>query len=645
MRYLILLILTAMCLLSAATFTITPQEVGNDLTAIQADIKDVNNKMTGVVRIFTDLKDFAFTPNPAKVIYKTGEVQVFLSPGSRKIVIAKEGFAKKEWIFPTSMEAGTVYKIELVTAGAKLEDITVNIITTPPGATVFIDNIDKGTDKQQKISVGNHELRLVKSGYETTLAKIAVSADKTMFEYTLKEVDPVSVLISSTPTEAEIILDNQSKGNTDKGLFLFPGSYQLELKKNGYLPSKAQIEVKSNGENKFNYKLTKNSSSLKLAVTPPNARVLINKEDYSSQSNIELSPGTYKIEISKSGYKSASETMELKLGEPLNKSYNLEAIAGKLQVSVTPADAEISLVGVQNQNWKGAKIIKGIQIGSYTITAKATGYQTLTKNITVSENQTAIVDLALVKAGGKTSSKVVEKVVEPVVEIPKSDAPAIEMVLVQGGTFKMEEGTIFKDVMDVTLSDYYIGKYEVTQKEWTMIMGSNPSNFKGDDLPVDQVGWDDCQEFIRKLNDKTGKKYRLPTEAEWEYAAKGGNKSHGYEYSGSNDVRTVGWCYGQFDNPGRGFGPPRPVGQKQANELGIYDMSGNAFEWCSDWYDDYNSGSYTNPQGPTSGSSRVYRGGNHTFFPDNCRVYSRGNSGSFGSGSLTLNGFRLVVTP
>ena len=185
-----------------------------------------------------------------------------------------------------------------------------------------------------------------------------------------------------------------------------------------------------------------------------------------------------------------------------------------------------------------------------------------------------------------------------------------KMILVDGGTFRMgatpEQGSnveVFvyeKPVHNVTLNSYYIGRTEVTQTLWQAVMGSNPSsNWKGDNLPVEDVSWDDCQTFITKLNKITGKKFRLPTEAEWEYAARGGTKSNGYKYSGSNNLDDVAW----YDSN------THPVATKQANELGIYDMSGNVREWCQDWYDAYSSLDQINPIGPSSGSKRVVRGG------------------------------------
>jgi len=208
---------------------------------------------------------------------------------------------------------------------------------------------------------------------------------------------------------------------------------------------------------------------------------------------------------------------------------------------------------------------------------------------------------------------------------PKPAATPSRMVFVQGGTFTMgctpEQGGDCNDdekpAHQVTLSSFYIGKYEVTQAQWKAVIGNNPSSFKGDNLPVESVSWDDVQDFIRKLNAHTGKQYRLPTEAEWEYAARGGNKSHEYKYSGSYYPNDVAWF---SENGGE---TTHPVGTKQPNELGIYDMSGNVYEWCSDWYGNYSSNAQTNPEGSSSGSIRVFRGGGWNYIARNCRVSSR----------------------
>ena len=197
---------------------------------------------------------------------------------------------------------------------------------------------------------------------------------------------------------------------------------------------------------------------------------------------------------------------------------------------------------------------------------------------------------------------------------------SFKMIAVKGGTFQMGSDDWYeweKPVHQVTLSDYYIGETEVTQELWSAVMGSNPSKFTGNmQRPVEQVSWDDCQTFIYKLNQLTGETFRLPTEAQWEYAARGGNKSKGYTYSGSDAEDVVAWYWDNSDRT------THPVKTKAPNELGIYDMTGNVYEWCSDWYGDYSSAAQTDPTGPATGSSRVARGG---WYNDaaSCRVAYR----------------------
>ena len=196
----------------------------------------------------------------------------------------------------------------------------------------------------------------------------------------------------------------------------------------------------------------------------------------------------------------------------------------------------------------------------------------------------------------------------------------------------------------VTLSNFYIGAYQVTQAQWVAVMGDNPSYFKGDNLPVECVSWDDIQVFLQKLNAKSrpfggkGGYYRLPTEAEWEYAARGGRYLNNYIYAGSNHLDEVGWYIDNSDYK------THPVGQKQANELGLYDMSGNVWEWCNDWHDEhyYNNSPLNNPTGPTIGTSRVLRGGVWGSVEWYCRVDDRR---AYNPGSRDrYAGFRVAVS-
>ena len=218
-----------------------------------------------------------------------------------------------------------------------------------------------------------------------------------------------------------------------------------------------------------------------------------------------------------------------------------------------------------------------------------------------------------------------------------------DMIYVKGGTFQMGAAADDADVEadekpqhSVALSDYYIGQLEVTQALWNAVMGSskNPSTMKDNNLPVNNVSWDDCQLFIEKLNTMTGYKFRLPTEAEWEYAARGGHRSKGYKYSGSNDANEVAWYSANSGAKTHAFATKKP------NELGIYDMSGNVWEWCQDWNGQYSTETQVNPQGPESGEYRMYRGGGFGYNAADCRVTRRRRTASYAKEAL---GLRLVL--
>lgn len=226
---------------------------------------------------------------------------------------------------------------------------------------------------------------------------------------------------------------------------------------------------------------------------------------------------------------------------------------------------------------------------------------------------------------------------------------SFEMINVEAGSFYLgaqssssskanydsQAYAVESPVHRVTLDKYSISKYEVTQSQWKAAMATNPSFKQGDNLPIESVTYEQVQEFILKLNQISGLTYRLPTEAEWEFAAKGGNQSEGFKYSGNSVIGVCGWYYSNAEST------THEVGGKEANELGIYDMTGNVREWCSDWFDYYSSGSATNPKGPKSGDMKVTRGGSWTTPSVNCRNSYRFSSKT--SEAASDLGFRLVL--
>ena len=252
-----------------------------------------------------------------------------------------------------------------------------------------------------------------------------------------------------------------------------------------------------------------------------------------------------------------------------------------------------------------------------------------------------------------TSITVPALIIEPIVETVTVNGVSFNMVKVEGGTFVMgatieqssDANNNEKPAHEVTVSSFSIGQTEVTQALWVAVMGNNPSHFSDNlNRPVECVSWNDCQTFITKLNHMTGMRFRLPTEAEWEFAARGGNMSHGYKYSGSNNVDDVCWYLGNIPSQtvgSLGYGT-QPVATKLPNELWLYDMSGNVWEWCQDWFGSYSAEAQTDPTGPTTGTTRVAHGGSwYNTSPKSCRVSRR--NGCYVTDNDTYLGLRLVL--
>mgnify|MGYP004549336559 CR=1 FL=1 len=348
-----------------------------------------------------------------------------------------------------------------------------------------------------------------------------------------------------------------------------------------------------------------------------------------------------------------------------NRTYELVVTASggvqaeqkqKLTIRYTPNSATVL---VDNKMVKGINGVAQttLPVGQHSFVVACDGYESEEGMVKLKASAPSNLQITLTKEATATQQSAVSQPTvaqQPVMQtpvtnsdnisIPVKDGISIDMVRVEAGTFTMgatpemeEPFANEKPPHQVTLTnDYYIGKYEVTQALWQVVMGSNPSKFKGESLPVENVSWNDCQEFIGKLNSITGKTFRLPTEAEWEFAARGGNKSRSYQYSGSNNLSDVAWYK---DNSGN---KTHVVGTKQANELGIYDMIGNVEELCQDWYKDYSSSSQTNPISTIGGYYRVSRGG--SLRNNNRRCRSSYRSVDFPKNRRYDLGFRIVLS-
>ena len=610
-KTLLSIIMSVMSLVSMAqSMSVTSFELDEmDLAAITPDTKviDQNGETCALIRIQTKAKGFVFDVGMLGVTKtddnRVGEVWVYVPRGVKYMTIRHAQFdAIERYRFPVSIEQGRTYVMRLATAKVHTiieEDDGLTyftLIVQPANATVSVDgelnSLDADGSLVLRLPRGSHSYAIQAPGYEPQEATFTLGVEKMTREISLESV--MATLDVSCATQGASIYVNDQLRSSD------------------------------------------------------------------SRWTGTLKAGSYLVEARKDGYYGARETVALAQKEKRSVSLpELTARIGSINVNYKPVNSEVWVDG--KRLGTAPDVFKGVIIGSRKVTIKKDGYVTKELTADVKEGETAVLDGTLEKAvaaasasggvgGGTSASGGSSEAVGKAIDVDGAlefnvKGVRFVMVPVEGGTFTMgatpEQGGAYEDekpAHEVTLSSYYIGQTEVTQELWTAVMGSNPSRFNGNDsnLPVEKVSWKDCQRFITKLNAATGKRFRLPTEAEWEYAARGGNRSKGYKYSGGNDIDAVAWY---DDNSASGT---HPVATKAANELGLYDMSGNVWEWCQDRYGRYEKGAQTNPTGSTSGSYRVLRGGSWDYFAGSCRSSYRNSDGP--SYSIHFLGLRLVLS-
>ena len=457
--------------------------------------------------------------------------------------------------------------------------------------------------------------------------------------------------ISVQPKDAKVTVDGvlqESSSDGEYSAMLPYGTHTYKVEAGGYISKSGSFSVSSGDMAPISVSLVSALATVSVTCPTPAVSLYVDKK---SVGNVpwsgSLKEGMHLIEVKKNGYRSQQKTIQLSQQQKLDVVFGeLVAILGNLSVNYKPFGADVYVDG--KKLGQSPRVFNGLLVGNHQVEMRKDGYTTDKKSVTISEGQTMSISGTLSSntassSNGYASSSSLSSGNNEIA-IPVKNGIFIDMVKVKASTFKMGATSEMQNPWDdekpvrevILTNDYYIGKYEVTQSLWQAVMGTNPSYFKGDNLPVEQVSWDNCLEFISKLNSLTGRKFRLPTEAEWEYAARGGKKSRGYQYSGSFNISDVAWYNGNSGNK------IHPVGMKQANELGVYDMSGNVNEWCQDWYGSYVSSSQTNPLGANSGSFRVCRGGSWYFGTVNCRSSFRSRSNP--DTRSRYIGFRLVLS-
>ena len=457
--------------------------------------------------------------------------------------------------------------------------------------------------------------------------------------------------ISVQPKDAKVTIDGVLQASSSDGEYsamLAYGSHTYKVEAGGYISKSGSFTIGKGDMTPISVSLVSALATLNVSCPTPAVSLYVDKKSVGSLPwNGSLKEGMHLLEVRKDGYRSQQKTIQLAQQQKLDVAFDaLSAIQGNLSVNFKPFGSDVYVDGVKVG--QSPRVFNGVLVGNHNVEIRKSGYSTSRQTVMISEGQTASISGSLTSSASSSNANVLSSgsssLSDNTLTIPVKNGINIEMVKVEAGSFNMgatpemkSPYEVEKPVHRVTLTNnYYIGKYEVTQALWQAVMGSNPSHFKGDALPVEQVSWKDCQKFITKLNRLTGKNFRLPTEAEWEYAARGGNKSRGYRYSGSNTIDDVAW----YENDA--LSQTHPVGTKQPNELEIYDMTGNVMEWCQDWYGSYSSSPQVNPTGAASGSYRVVRGGGWSDSARDCRTSDR-DFISPGGRSSDL-GLRLVLS-
>ncbi len=512
-------------------------------------------------------------------------------------------------------ETAALIKVVTTQTGFAFDGGVLGIVKTKQTPGEIWVYIPRGS---KKISIKHPQLGVLRDYYFPIAIEAARTYEMVLVSGELQTIVKQArtsqyVVFQITPKNAVVELDGellQTKDGTATKMMKF-GTYNYRVQAPNYLPEAGNVTV-NDPKNKHvvNVSLKPNSSVVILKVEDE-AEIWVNGERMGVGSwTGNLSPGTYEFETRKQNHRTVSLTRDIiDSSEP--QTIVLQApipIFGEADINSSPAMADIYIDG--KMVGQTPQLFSDLTVGQHQLRISKQGFYDYVSALDISELEATKISINLEELNNSSISI-------------DAGNTSFKMVYVEKGSFEMGKikiGDYFDDketVHNVKLSSYYIGETEVTQELWESVMGYNPSVFKNKKAPVENVSWNDCQLFIEKLNKLTKLKFRLPTEAEWEYAAKGGILGNDYAYSGSNEIDKVAWYSG---NTGK---TTCEVKQKSPNELGIYDMTGNVQEWCQDWYEHYTVGAVSNPKGPKKGVLRVFRGGGWNILDGFCRVTAR----------------------
>ena len=664
MKYILsILILTFACIICLQAQELAVQSfmlAETDLTANTPGtmVQDQNGNVCALIKVETTQKGFTFDVGVLgvmSVVEQPAEIWVYVPFGIRKITIQHPQLGMlRDYQIPCAIEKGRTYIMKL-TAG-NVRTIVEHAVTRqflyveldPADAILEINGKIKPTDGgvyQELMPFGKYTYKAYCQNYHDLTGIVEISDPANTYNLNLKlraAFGHLSVPATSQSdlAGASVYVDDKYVGQAPiSNIQLSSGSHSIRIIKEMYEAYNATFTISDEENKRITPTLVPDFAEVTLK-TGPGADIYINGELKGRASwKGRLASGSYMFESRQQGhvpYQMPFDITNLDNG----KTITIETptpIYGSLVISTTPAKAKISING--EYIGESPKFISNQIIGKYTVTAEKEGYEKQTRTVEVTEASEVDLSFELKKI---TVSQPMSNTANTMASQPyvlKVKNVEYPMVFVEGGTFKMgsyeSDADADERIHTVTLTDYCIGKYEVTQELWEAVTGKNPSYDKGPRKPVENVSWNDIQEFIQRLNELTGKKFRLPSEAQWEFAARGGKKSKGYKYSGENTLRMVAW-YSE-----NSLNKSHDVGTKLPNELGICDMSGNVCELCSDYYGEYVYTGKPDPEGPSSGSYRVCRGGSWFHSAVTCRVSDRNNrTPGFKGNNL---GFRLCL--
>lgn len=594
----ILMCILPLCIEAQEFGVFSFQMLENDLDAITAGTteKDMNGETAALIKIVTTLTGFTFDAGHTGIV-KTkqtpGEIWVYLPRGAKKLTISHPELGRlKNYSFPCAIESARTYEMILV----------------------------KGKMK--------------------AIVKQAKTSQYVVFQF--------------TPKDAEIEINGEKLQATDGVTAkLMPfGEYDYRITASDYFPEAGKLTVRDNDNKQVFTTILKPNFSVVTLKVDNEAEIWVNgdKKDNSTWTG-NLKPGSYLFEARLKNHRNTSIKREITL-IPDSQTIQLRApvpIYGKASIRTTPTNADICIDG--NKSGQSPRILSQLLVGEHELKISKPGYDDYITTLVINEEQTTKLTPRLVRSKKGQATVAGKPIGDSKSKLSFNiDGIQFTMIRVDAGTFQMGGTKEQKDARDnekpvhqVTLSTYYIGETEVTNALYYKIAGIS-RYIEVPQQPATNKTWTECQEFIKKLNEKTGQNFRLPTEAEWEFAARGGKKSRGYQYSGSNNINEVAWYKeNTYGIHGSSIGTTiKNVKTKKPNELGIYDMSGNAHEWCQDRYGDYSPEPQTDPTGAYPGAKRVARGGSYAYDAEFCRIAYR----MYGSPDTKQDslGFRLALT-